>query len=163
MYVYLLYLHVSLTADAAVNKESSVDERTPAAKAGTEAKGKDEETAEDELSSNSSVLGNIPEKLNQEFLEMLVENVLKDSDSPSTSQSFTLEVIPGINSAVVTFQSGKGTHSVCVCVCNIFCKCPNISSSPPLTRGLCKSFFRYLTVCTSQRFTLLTVCLLPQK
>ncbi|KAM9347764.1 protein mono-ADP-ribosyltransferase PARP14-like [Symphorus nematophorus] len=38
---------------------------------------------------------------------MLVENVLKDSDSPSTSQTFTLEVIPDISSAVVTFQSGK--------------------------------------------------------
>lgn len=54
---------------------------------------------------------------------MLVENILKDPDSPSASQTFTLEVIPDMASVVVTFQSGKGTHLLCVClhvcVCNL--------------------------------------------
>ncbi|XP_068428084.1 poly(ADP-ribose) polymerase family member 14-related sequence 1 [Clinocottus analis] len=67
--------------------------------------GRGDETADEEPRSTSAILGNITD--NQEFLEMLVENVLKDSDSPSAAQNFTLEVIPDISSAVVTFQSGK--------------------------------------------------------
>ncbi|XP_032368806.1 poly(ADP-ribose) polymerase family member 14-related sequence 1 isoform X2 [Etheostoma spectabile] len=95
------------TSDVAViNKQLSTDEGTPAA-VHSEAKGGEDETADEELCSTSAVLENIPEKWNREFLEMLVENILKDLDSPSASQSFTLEVIPGIASAVVTFQSGK--------------------------------------------------------
>ncbi|XP_074514233.1 poly(ADP-ribose) polymerase family member 14-related sequence 1 [Sebastes fasciatus] len=92
---------------AVINKQSSTDEHTPAVEVQTEAKGSEDEAAGEELCSTSAVLGNIPETLSQEFLEMLVENVLKDPDSPSASQSFTLEVIPNISSAVVTFQSGK--------------------------------------------------------
>ncbi|XP_034742022.1 poly(ADP-ribose) polymerase family member 14-related sequence 1 isoform X2 [Etheostoma cragini] len=91
---------------AVINKQLSTNEGTPAA-VHSEAKGGEDETADQELCSTSAVLENIPEKLNQEFLEMLVENILKDPDSSSASQSFTLEVIPGIASAVVTFQSGK--------------------------------------------------------
>ncbi|XP_028446175.1 poly(ADP-ribose) polymerase family member 14-related sequence 1 isoform X1 [Perca flavescens] len=95
------------TSDVAViNKQSSADEGTPAV-VPSEAKGREDETADEELCSTSAVLENIPENLNQEFLEMLVENILKDPDSPSASKSFTLEVLPGIASAVVTFQSGK--------------------------------------------------------
>ncbi|XP_054470681.1 protein mono-ADP-ribosyltransferase PARP14-like [Anoplopoma fimbria] len=95
-------------SDAAViNKQSSSDDHTPVVEVQTEAKGGEDETADEEVCSTSSVLGNIPETSNQEFLEMLVENVLKDSDSPSTTQSFTLEVIPDISSAVVAFESGK--------------------------------------------------------
>ncbi|XP_070832442.1 poly(ADP-ribose) polymerase family member 14-related sequence 1 isoform X2 [Chaetodon trifascialis] len=89
------------------NKQSSTDGHTPAAEVQAEVKGGDDETADEELCCTSAVIGNIPETLNQEFLEMLVENVLKDLDSPPASQSFTLEVIPGSSSAVVTFQSGK--------------------------------------------------------
>ena len=48
---------------------------------------------------------------------MLVENVLKDLSSSSASQDFVLEVIPDISSAVVTFQSEKGTQLICVCLC----------------------------------------------
>lgn len=115
MCVQPLNLHVLWTADVAViNKQSSTDEHTPAVEVQTEAKGSEDEAAGEELCSTSAVLGNIPETLSQEFLEMLVENVLKDPDSPSASQSFTLEVIPNISSAVVTFQSGKGTHLLCV-------------------------------------------------
>ncbi|XP_042351029.1 poly(ADP-ribose) polymerase family member 14-related sequence 1 [Plectropomus leopardus] len=95
--------------DVAVNiKTSSPDERMPAVDVQTEARGgRDDEAAGEELCCTSAVLGNIPETLNQEFLEMLVENVLKNPDSPAATQSFTLEVIPDISSAVVTFQSGK--------------------------------------------------------
>lgn len=104
-----LNLHVWLAADAAVNnKPSTSSECTPAAEVQAEAKDGHDETADEELCSTSAVVGNIPEMLTQEFLEMLVENVMKGL----TSQAFTLEVIPFISSAVVTFQSEKGTHSV---------------------------------------------------
>ena len=113
MSVQPLNLHVPLTADVAVNnKQPSSDECTPAAEVQTEVKDRDVDTADEEPCCTSAVLGNIPVTLNQEFLEMLVENVVKDPDSPSATQSFTLELIPDISSAVVTFQGGKGTHSV---------------------------------------------------
>lgn len=106
-----LSLHVSLTADDAVaNKKPSVEERKPTAEAQTEAKGGDDGVADEELCSTSSILGNVSETVNQEFLEMLVENVLKNSDSPSGSQNFTLESFPDISSTVVTFQSAEGSH-----------------------------------------------------
>ncbi|KAM7380823.1 hypothetical protein PAMP_004095 [Pampus punctatissimus] len=74
----------------------------------------EDETAEEELCSNSAVIG-FPDKLSEEFLELLVENVLMDHDSPS-SPIFTLEVIPHISSAVVTFQSEKeNTDFVMLC------------------------------------------------
>uniref|UniRef100_A0A3B3CK32 Poly [ADP-ribose] polymerase n=1 Tax=Oryzias melastigma TaxID=30732 RepID=A0A3B3CK32_ORYME len=62
------------------------------------------DSAEEELSSTSVVLENVPEETSQEFLEMLVENVLKGLGS--SSQKFSLEMIPEISSAVVTFQTG---------------------------------------------------------
>ena len=106
-----LNYNVSFSADVADdNKQSRADEHTPAAKVQTEAKGGDDETADKELSSTSAVIGNVSETLSQELLEMLVENILKGSDSPSASETFTLEVIPDISSAVVTLQSGKGIH-----------------------------------------------------
>ncbi|XP_041806597.1 poly(ADP-ribose) polymerase family member 14-related sequence 1 isoform X2 [Chelmon rostratus] len=92
---------------AVSNKQSSTDGHTPAAEVQTGVKGRDVETADEELCCTSAVLENIPETLNQEFLEMMVENILRDPDSPSASQSFNLEVILGSSSAVVTFQSGK--------------------------------------------------------
>ncbi|XP_073330301.1 poly(ADP-ribose) polymerase family member 14-related sequence 1 isoform X2 [Pagrus major] len=88
-------------SDVAV-KNKQTDEPTPAAEVKTEGKGGDDETADEELSSTTAVLGNIPQSLSQDFLEMLVENILKD-------QNYTLEFIPDISSAVVTFQSGKET------------------------------------------------------
>ncbi|GLD71078.1 poly [ADP-ribose] [Lates japonicus] len=95
-------------SDVAVhNKQSSAEELKPAPEVQTEAKGGDDDAADEEPCSTSAVIGNIPETLSQEFLEMLVENVLKNLDSPSAPPGFTLEIIPGISSAVVTFQSGK--------------------------------------------------------
>lgn len=79
------------------------------------AKGEDDDSADEKLCATSAVLGNILETVNLEFFEMLVENILKDPDSPPASQTFTLEVIPDMASVVVTFQSGKGTHLLCVC------------------------------------------------
>lgn len=116
MYVWSLNFHIiSLTADVAVhNKQSSAEELKPAPEVQIEAKGGDDDAADEEPCSTSAVIGNIPETLSQEFLEMLVENVLKNLDSPSAPPGFTLEFIPGISSAVVTFQSGKGTHLLCV-------------------------------------------------
>ncbi|XP_026232456.1 poly(ADP-ribose) polymerase family member 14-related sequence 1 isoform X2 [Anabas testudineus] len=92
------------------NKQSSADEVTPAAEVQGDAKHGDDDTPDEELCSTMAVVGNINETLSQEFLEMLVENILrglKASDSESLSQSYTLEIIPHISSAVVTFQSGK--------------------------------------------------------
>ncbi|KAM4608667.1 protein mono-ADP-ribosyltransferase PARP14-like [Polymixia lowei] len=46
--------------------------------------------------------------MNQEFIEMMVENILNGPDSQSTqSRDFTLEILPDICSAVVNLQSGK--------------------------------------------------------
>ncbi|KAK2839529.1 hypothetical protein Q5P01_013269 [Channa striata] len=89
-------------------QQSNTDELTPTAEIQTEAKGRDDDdTPNEESCSTMAVLGNIDETINKEYLEMLVENILKDHDSPSQSQSFTLEFIPGISSAVVTFQNAK--------------------------------------------------------
>ncbi|XP_062288428.1 protein mono-ADP-ribosyltransferase PARP14-like [Scomber scombrus] len=102
--------------DAATKKEPSADEPAAAAESETVAKGKEDETAEEELQSNSAVLENIPDKLYGEVLEMLVENISKDFDSSSMSKSFTLEAIPAITSAVVTFQSEEeNNHFVTKC------------------------------------------------
>nr|XP_033473820.1 poly(ADP-ribose) polymerase family member 14-related sequence 1 [Epinephelus lanceolatus] len=100
---------LNYTLNAAIdNKRPRIDEPTPAVDTQTEAQGRDDEAADEELPcSASAVLGNIPETVNQEFLEMLVENILKDPDSPAATESFILEVIPDISSAVVTFQSAK--------------------------------------------------------
>ncbi|KAM4609063.1 poly(ADP-ribose) polymerase family member 14-related sequence 1 [Polymixia lowei] len=95
------------TSDASLtNKQTPGGGRPPEGDSHTESR--DDQTADKELCSTSAVLGNIPEDMNQEFIEMMVENILKDPDSQSTqSQDFTLEILPDICSAVVTFQSGK--------------------------------------------------------
>ncbi|XP_072253975.1 poly(ADP-ribose) polymerase family member 14-related sequence 1 isoform X3 [Leuresthes tenuis] len=96
------------TSDVAeTNKLSSADEQNPTDKVQTQTTSSDGHVADEELCSTSAVLENIPENASQEFLEMLVENVLKDLSSSSASQNFVLEVIPDISSAVVTFQSEK--------------------------------------------------------
>ncbi|KAM4558451.1 poly(ADP-ribose) polymerase family member 14-related sequence 1 isoform 3-T3 [Odontesthes bonariensis] len=92
---------------AETNKLSSSDEQRPADKDQTQTTSSDGHVADEELCSTSAVLENIPENASQEFLEMLVENVLKDLSSSSGSQDFVLEVIPDMSLAVVTFQSEK--------------------------------------------------------
>lgn len=96
---------VDKESDAAVTtKQPSADEPDPTAE---EAQGGGDDTEDEELGSLSALIGNIPETVSQEFLEMLVENILKNPDSTSDSQGFTLEVFPDTSSAVVTFQTGK--------------------------------------------------------
>lgn len=86
-------------------QQPSSDDSIPAEVAGVH-----DETTVEEVGSTSAVIGNIPETFGLEFLEMLVENVLKDRKSQSATQPFTIEVIPDTSSAVVTFHSEKGTH-----------------------------------------------------
>lgn len=117
MWASLFSLNVSLIADVAVkNNELRADAHTPAAAVQVATEGGHDKMTDEELCSTSAVLGNITEKLSQEFLEMLVENILRDPDAPSAPQAHTLEVMPVISSAVVTFQSEKGTPLACVCV-----------------------------------------------
>ncbi|XP_047456373.1 poly(ADP-ribose) polymerase family member 14-related sequence 1 isoform X2 [Mugil cephalus] len=92
---------------AATNKQPSVEERKPTAEVQIEAKGGDDSTTDEELCSTSSVLENVSGTLSQEFLEMLVENILKNADSTCASQNFTLETFSDISSTVVTFQTAK--------------------------------------------------------
>ncbi|XP_032422912.1 protein mono-ADP-ribosyltransferase PARP14-like isoform X2 [Xiphophorus hellerii] len=89
------------------NKQSKVQEPKPVDEGQTGAKGKDGDSDDEEQCSKSAVLGNIPDSLTSEFLEMIVENILRDLSSPTASQDYNLELIPDISSAVVTFQSGK--------------------------------------------------------
>ncbi|XP_038138809.1 protein mono-ADP-ribosyltransferase PARP14-like [Cyprinodon tularosa] len=79
----------------------------PVGKGQREAIGKDGDSADEEQWSTSAVIENIPESITQEFLEMIVENILRDPSSPTASQDYILELIPDISSAVVTFQGGK--------------------------------------------------------
>ncbi|XP_007552357.1 poly(ADP-ribose) polymerase family member 14-related sequence 1 isoform X1 [Poecilia formosa] len=89
------------------NKQSKVQEPNPVDEGQTGAKSNDGDSDDDEQCSKSAVLGNIPDSLTSEFLEMIVENILRDLSSPTASQDYNLELIPDISSAVVTFQSGK--------------------------------------------------------
>lgn len=109
---FLMIVHVSLTADVSgSNKPSAADEHKPVNEVHPEAKGNVNDAADEELTSTSAVLENIPESVNQEFMEMLVENVVKDLSS-TTASSFSLELIPDGSCGVVTFQNGKGSHSI---------------------------------------------------
>nr|XP_020500425.1 protein mono-ADP-ribosyltransferase PARP14-like isoform X1 [Labrus bergylta] len=104
--------------DAGNNEQPRAEEHKPAAKVQAEVKGGDDEAEDEELCSTLAVIENIPETVNKEFLEMLVENVLKVSDSESVNKRYSLEVIPTISSAVVTFKSGEENR--------VFVKsCPN--------------------------------------
>lgn len=109
---FVFIVRVSLTADVSgSNKPSAADEHKPVNEVHPEAKGNVDDPADEELTSTSAVLENIPESVNQEFIEMLVENVIKDLSS-TTASNFSLEIILDGSFGVVTFQNGKGTHSI---------------------------------------------------
>ncbi|KAM4731160.1 LOW QUALITY PROTEIN: poly(ADP-ribose) polymerase family member 14-related sequence 1 [Anableps anableps] len=91
---------------AGTNKRSTVQEPKPVDEGQTGAKAKMCDSEDEERCSKSAVLGNIPESLTLEFLEMLVENILRDLSSLTASQDYNLEH-PDISSAVLTFRSGK--------------------------------------------------------
>ncbi|CAJ1078797.1 protein mono-ADP-ribosyltransferase PARP14-like isoform X3 [Xyrichtys novacula] len=100
-----LNIHVLSTTDAAENEQPE-----PAASVQIEVKSGDDEAKEDEedkVCSTMAVIEKLPESIQQEYLEMLVENVLKDSEFQVNSESYTLEIIPSLSCALVTFQSGK--------------------------------------------------------
>ncbi|KAL0993426.1 hypothetical protein UPYG_G00107720 [Umbra pygmaea] len=67
-----------------------------------------------ELESSMVVLGNIQEDMDRMFLEKLVENIMKSQTlgaaAPTSLQSFTVEILPDIFMAVVTFQNGRDCH-----------------------------------------------------
>lgn len=99
------FFFVSLTAHDAGKDKPDTKEPEPAPEVQTEVKSGDDETEDEELCSSMAVIEKIPATMSQEFLEMLVENALKGSDS-----DFTIDIIHSISSAVVTFQSGKGMN-----------------------------------------------------
>ena len=108
-------INVSIATDAAVPKKQ-VDEGRPipVAEQPSQADSRDDQRDDgEELCSTSAVIGNIPQDM-EEYLEMLVESILKQSESSATSQNFSLEILPEKSSAVVTFQSGKGSCSIIV-------------------------------------------------
>ncbi|CAB1419169.1 unnamed protein product [Pleuronectes platessa] len=92
-------------APAPLKQEVPSDNVTKTSEVQAEAKGRDDVAAEETLCSTSAVLGKVPEDMSLEVLEMLVENIIKGMKSPSAS--FTLEIIHGISSVVVTFKTGK--------------------------------------------------------
>lgn len=65
--------------------------------------------AAEAVCSTLALLGNIPENSSQNFLELLVESILRGIDPSSDGLAFTFEFLPDATSAVVTFQTGKGT------------------------------------------------------
>ncbi|XP_072542604.1 poly(ADP-ribose) polymerase family member 14-related sequence 1 isoform X2 [Salminus brasiliensis] len=127
-----LNVHLSPEEDSAVKEaQSSIKAHHPDNRSQAESPSKDEEpsTAEPESEEpeeqgeteegggrKSAVLENIQE-MNQEFLIMLVENVIKDVPEP---KDFSIEVIPESNCAVVTFVSKKGAG-------NFIMSCPDNS------------------------------------
>ncbi|XP_026865825.2 poly(ADP-ribose) polymerase family member 14-related sequence 1 [Electrophorus electricus] len=84
----------------------------------------------------SAVLSNI-QNMSQEFLHMLVENVLKGG---SESKEFNIEFITESNCAVVTFPSRKGAeHFIMSCPGNSVVRRKNLEVSPLKTTKMVKA------------------------
>ncbi|XP_076023922.1 poly(ADP-ribose) polymerase family member 14-related sequence 1 isoform X2 [Genypterus blacodes] len=115
------------TSDVAVNnKQPSADGCTLVPETKEEA-----ESCDEELCSTSAVLGNIPLNFNKEFLEMIVENILKSSDSPNATHDWSVEAIPAMSSAVVTFKSGQeNVDFIARCPTNRIFKAKGLSVRP---------------------------------
>ncbi|KAG9271270.1 poly ADP-ribose polymerase 14 [Astyanax mexicanus] len=96
-------------------KSPSKDEEPPSEEPQCEESEEQEPTEESE-GRRSAVLENI-QNMNQEFLVMLVENIIRDAPE---SKEFSIEVIPESNCAVVTFTSRKGAA-------NFILSCPDNS------------------------------------
>ncbi|KAM6945739.1 poly(ADP-ribose) polymerase family member 14-related sequence 1 [Aplochiton taeniatus] len=103
-------------ASASENLPTHGDGHSPAAEdPGTGSTGVVPEAEQDAVSA-SALLENVPESMNREYLEMLVENILNScaqsgSESPAAAQNFQVELIPGTGVAVVTFQSEGGIRT----------------------------------------------------
>ncbi|XP_067107878.1 protein mono-ADP-ribosyltransferase PARP14-like isoform X2 [Osmerus mordax] len=108
-------LTVRLPKEVSIANEASADDLVDNTFVANELSSKvpEEKEEEEEPGSTLSVLGNVKE--NQEFLEMLVENILSSlgsgSDSPSASETFSLEILPDTGMAVVTFQSVQESNN----------------------------------------------------
>ncbi|XP_026789921.3 poly(ADP-ribose) polymerase family member 14-related sequence 1 isoform X1 [Pangasianodon hypophthalmus] len=103
-------------------EESSTEDEKP-----TSPESKEEEDCEDseESSHTSAVIKNI-QNLKVEFLDMLVENVLKGTAEPKD-----IEVIPECDCAVVTFTNSKDAgHFIKSCPENSVFKKKNLEISP---------------------------------
>lgn len=61
------------------------------------------EGLEDTPRSSAVVLENVPENLNQEYLMLLVGNIISHSED-----EYSLELIPESNTVVVTFNDPRG-------------------------------------------------------
>lgn len=98
----------SKTPDVTVPTKGEPDKNTPGPSPGPRAGGEEneEEGSEEEAASTASLLGNIPVSMNQEFVEMLVENILKKPDE-AAPEGVTVEMIPGTKTAVVNFKTGR--------------------------------------------------------
>lgn len=96
---------VQLTADIGDN-QAKRDECVRAPEGQADAEGGNDEAAAEAACPTSALLANIPEN-NPNVLNLLVQNILKDGESKNPIFSF--EFLPDMTSAVVTFQSGKGT------------------------------------------------------
>ncbi|XP_028292547.1 poly(ADP-ribose) polymerase family member 14-related sequence 1 isoform X2 [Gouania willdenowi] len=95
---------VSLEAEPAALKKSEI-EYFPLEKNQPETEGAKAESEDEDPYMDAMVLGNLPDSMDLEVLEMLVENIF---DGDSSSPKFTLELLPDISSAVVIFQRGTG-------------------------------------------------------
>lgn len=92
----------SKLSDNVGTEKPDTEEPKPAAKAQTEVRSEDVEPEDEELCSCMAVIEKVKPEMNQEFLDMLIVNVLKNPEA-----TFTVHIIRSISSAVVTFQSGK--------------------------------------------------------
>ncbi|XP_058509656.1 poly(ADP-ribose) polymerase family member 14-related sequence 1 [Solea solea] len=103
-----LKMTVRLPPDEKAAQESGSPDQLDKKLDVAEAKGRyDDDAEEEEPCSTSAVLGNIPETFDRMMLELVVEHILKNHDSPSDPPCFTLEIIPEISSTVVSFQGAK--------------------------------------------------------
>ncbi|XP_061082720.1 poly(ADP-ribose) polymerase family member 14-related sequence 1 isoform X2 [Conger conger] len=88
------------------------DEKGPSAPTQGETKevvaAQEEKEAEEELQTVSVLLENIPEKMNSTMIELLVENI---SDTSMERGDFSLEIMPDISVAVVSFKESKHTST----------------------------------------------------
>ena len=106
--VVSLLVPLLITADVS-GHQSGRDGGVSAPEGQADARGGKEETVAEAICSTSALVGNIPEDLSQNFIELLVENILRGVHFSSDCPDLSFEFFPDVASAVVTFQSGKGT------------------------------------------------------
>ncbi|CAL8240700.1 unnamed protein product [Merluccius merluccius] len=93
---------------------------------------REEPAEEPALCSTSAVLENVPQDMSKDFMEMLVENICTNFQSPMNTQpEFSLEILSDLCSAVVTFSSGKENNEfIASCQTNRTFLSKNLSVRP---------------------------------